>query len=413
MAEFNPFYSLAEEEPASPGIVLKKARARMSAGDTLSNNVTASQGAALPQAIDYYGRSNAAQQKADELNSAPTDYSALQNFAKQRGDQGDTAMLMAMAAQAAGENFAPFQQHFLKKALASQEPIKTNGGIITADGGFVKDPEAERDRMIKMYSDQAARYAQIAQTADTARERIAAQRAQQELFGQMRLMGLQLQADSNNIRRDNANFTHQLALQNAEDRKTKGLDEGTSKLSKQTDNITNLVAGVRDLNTRLGQYVPQGKSIPGIGYGSNVGALGIDVSGAFMGEEGKANRSMVQNVSNELIRAAAGQAVSLNEAERQVLANMSSGKYNERDFLNAWENVILPKVNEMTANIAGGYSPEIKQRYRDNGGRIDFNTPFVAPTRFKPQAGAASAAPAGIDPKVWNAMTPQERALWK
>lgn len=408
-------YSLfnSEEDVPSEGIVLKKARAKSSAGGTLSNNVTASQGAALPQSIDYYGRSNVAQQRADELNAAPLDYSGMQAFAKQRGEQGDAAILNALAAQFAGEQFAPVQEQLLKKAAASREPIKMAGGLITADGNFLKDPEAERDKLIKMYSDQAARYAQIAQTADTARERIAAQRAQQELMGQMRLMGLQLQADSNAIRRDNANFTHQLALQNAEDRKTKGLDESTAKLSKQTDNITNLVAGVRDLNTRLGQYVPQGKSIPGVGYGSNIGALGVDVSGAFMGEEGKANRSMVQNVSNELIRAAAGQAVSLNEAERQVLANMSSGKYNERDFMNAWENVILPKVNEMTANIAGGYSPEVKARYRDNGGKIDFNTPFVAPTRAKPQAGTANSAPAGVDPKLWNAMTPEERKLWK
>lgn len=384
-------YSLiSDEDQPSTGIVLKKARAKNSAGGTLSNNVTASQGAALPQSVDYYGRSNAAQAKAEELSAAPVDYSAMQAFAKQRGEQGNAAMLNALAAQFAGDQFEPVQTQLLKRAAAAQEPIKMAGGLITPEGGFLKDPEAERDKLIKMYSDQAARYAQIAQTADTARERIAAQKAQQELMMQLRMMGLDIQRQGLQLRAENAALARQLQAQGAEDRRIKGLDESTAKLSKQTDNITNLVAGVRDLNGRLGQYVTEGKSIPGVGYGSNVGALGVDISGAFMGEEGKANRSMVQNVANELIRAAAGQAVSLNEAERQVLANMSSGKYSERDFLNAWENVILPKVNEMTANIAGGYSPEVKQRYRDNGGRIDFNTPFVAPTRAKPQAGPAS-----------------------
>lgn len=381
---------ISDEDLPSQGIVLKKARAKASAGGTLSNNVTPSQGAALPQSVDYYGRSNAAQQRAEELSAQPIDYSAMQAFAKQRGEQGDAAMLNALAAQFAGEQFQPVQEQLLKKAAAAREPIKMAGGLITPEGGFLKDPEAERDKMIKMYSDQAARYAQIAQTADTARERIAAQKAQQDLMAQMRMMGLQIQQQGLQLRAENAALARQQQADAALQRKEKGLDEGTAKLSKQTDNITNLVAGVRDLNGRLGQYVTEGKTIPGVGYGSNIGALGVDLSGAFMGEEGKANRSMVQNVANELIRAAAGQAVSLNEAERQVLANMSSGKYSERDFLNAWENVILPKVNEMTANIAGGYSPEVKQRYRDNGGRIDFNTPFVAPTRAKPQAGPAS-----------------------
>lgn len=380
-------YLDTEEEQPSDGIVLKKARAKASAGGTLSNNVTSSQGAALPQAIDYYGRSNAAQAKAEELSAAPVDYSSIQDFARQRGEQGNAAMLNALAAQFAGERFEPVQTQLLKRAAAAQEPIKMAGGLITPEGGFLKDPEAERDKLVKMYSDQAARYAQIAQTADTARERIAAQRAQQEVLAQMRLMGLQIQQQGLDLRAQTAALARQQAADAAAARKEKGLDEGTKNLSKQTEQLTNLHAGVRELNNRLGEYVPAGKGIPGIGYGSNIGALGVDVSGAFMGEEGKANRSMVQNVANELIRAAAGQAVSLNEAERQVLANMSSGKYSERDFLNAWENVILPKVNEMTANISGGYSPEVKQRYRDNGGKIDFNTPFAAPSRAKPQAG--------------------------
>ena len=408
-------YLTPDEEQPTEGSVLKKARAKASAGGTLSNNVTASQGAALPQAIDYYGRSNAAQAKAEALSGAPVDYSGIQAFAKQRGEQGNAAMLNALAAQFAGEQFEPVQAQLLKRAAAAQEPIKMAGGLITPEGGFLKDPEAERDKLIKMYSDQATRYAQIAQTAETARERIAAQRAQQEVLAQMRMLGLQIQQQGLSLRAENAALARQQAADAAAQRKEKGLDEGTSKLSKQAAEVTNLHAGVRELNNRLGQYVTEGKSIPGVGYGSNVGALGVDLSGAFMGEEGKANRSMVQNVANELIRAAAGQAVSLNEAERQVLANMSSGKYSERDFLNAWENVILPKVNEMTANISGGYSPEVKSRYRDNGGRIDFNTPFVAPTRAKPQAAptGAAKAPAGVDPKLWNAMTPEERALWK
>jgi len=143
--------------------------------------------------------------------------------------------------------------------------------------------------------------------------------------------------------------------------------------------------------------------------------MGIDVAGAMMGEEGKANRSLVKNVANELLRAASGQAVTINEYERQTLSNMASGKFSEDDFLNAYKNVILPKVNEAIANVGGGYSADIKNRYRDQGGKIDFSKPFVAPERKSvlPRATGKSNAPAGVDPKVWNVMTPEERSLWE
>jgi hypothetical protein len=110
----------------------------------------------------------------------------------------------------------------------------------------------------------------------------------------------------------------------------------------------------------------------------------------MMGKEGKANRSMVKNVANELLRAASGQAVTINEYERQTLSNMASGKFSEDDFLNAYKNVILPKVNEAISNIGGGYSTEVKDRYRNQGGKVDFSKPFVAPERGNTKAGGAN-----------------------
>lgn len=360
--------------------LLKKTRAKMSAGDALTNNVAPGE-SVLPQSIDFYGRSNAAQEKAEKLYAEPVDYSAIQAFAKQRGEQGSAAMLNALAAQFAGEQFQPVQEQMLKRAAAAQDPIKMAGGMITPDGAFLKDPEAERDKLIKMYSDQASRYAQIAQTADTARERIAAQRAQQELMAQMRMIGLDLQRQGLQMRAENAALARGQATQAAADRKDKQLSEGTANLSKRADDYVNLVAGVRELNNMLGNYVPDGKSIPGVGYGSDLSFAGIDIGGLAAGTEGKSNRSLVKNVANELLRAASGQAVTLNEYERQTLSNMAAGKFSEKDFLNAYSNVILPKVNEAVANLGGGFSQEVKDRYAQQGGKIDFSRPFEAPKR--------------------------------
>lgn len=386
-------YTLFNNEDEQPSYgLLKKARAKIqSPGGVLSNSVQPGQGGMLPNAIDAY-RSKAAdlfQQGSDLYNEEP-DYSQFQKFAKQRAQQGDAAMLNALAAQFAGESFAPVQEQYLKKAASSRDPMKMGSGVITAEGEYLKDPEVAQNKKAEFLLQQAKAYENMAATADTARERIAAQRAQNEIQNQLRLMGVQLQQQSLALRAENAATQRALAEQNATEKKEKQLGEGTQKLSNKTNEYVNLIAGVRELNNRLGQYVPEGKAIPGVGYGSDMSLMGIDVSGFAMGEEGKANRSMVKNVANELLRAASGQAVTLNEYERQTLSNMAAGKFSERDFLNAYENVILPKVNEAVSNIGGGFSADIKNRYRDQGGKVDFNNPFVAPTRAKPQAGPSS-----------------------
>lgn len=386
-------YTLFNNEEEQPPVgLLKKARAKIqSPGGILSSNVQPGQGGMLPNALDAY-RSKAADlyKQGSDLYDKEPDFSQIQQFAKQRGQQGDSAMLNALAAQFAGESFAPVQEQYLKKAAAARDPMKMGSGIITAEGEYLKDPEASQNKKAEFLLQQAKAYETMAANADTARERIAAQRAQNEIQNQLRMMGLQLQQQGLAMRGENAAAARTLAEQNAADRKDKQLGEGTQKLSKQADEYVNLVAGVRQLNDRIGQYAPQGKAIPGVGYGSDFSVAGVDVSGLMMGEEGKANRSMVKNVANELLRAASGQAVTLNEYERQTISNMAAGRFSEKDFLNAYENVILPKVNEAVANIGGGYSPEIKGRYRDQGGKIDFNKPFEAPSRAKPQAGAAA-----------------------
>ena len=383
-------YSLmSEEDVPSPGIVLKKARAKTSAGGTLSNNVTESQGSALPNAIDYYGRSNAAQAKAEQLSSAPVDYSAMQAFAKQRGEQGNAAMLNALAAQFAGEQFEPVQTQLLKRAAAAQEPIKMAGGLITPEGGFLKDPEAERDKLIKMYSDQAARYAQIAQTAESSRDRILARQREQEMMANVRMLGLQIQQQGLVLRAENAAATRALQEQGARDRAEKDLSTRTETLANRAKDFTSLYAGVKDLNNALAPITAANKGIPGIGFGSHISLGPLDISGRFIGEEGRANRAMAQNVLNQLIRTDAGQAVSLQEGERQKLATMLGGNFSEEDFVNAWNKIIVPRVNETIANLGAGFTPEVKQRYRNQGGRIDFDKP-IAPAQYPDKKGAAA-----------------------
>jgi len=384
MADYSLYTN--DEEIPSEGFVLKKTRAK-SKGGTLTDNVQPGQ-SVLPNARAAIGQPMDYRQRAADLYSQGEDM--YQKYLDKNEGAGEGAMLNALAAQYAGEGFQPLQTQLLKKA------------------GAAEDVQAKKAEFLMQ---QAKAYETLSQTAETARERIAAQRQAQDMQNQLRLMGLQMQQQGLDLRRQLAATTQVQQAQAVADRKDKQLSEGTANLSKRADEYVNLVAGVRELNNMLGNYVPEGKSIPGVGYGSDISVLGVDVGGLAAGQEGRANRSLVKNVANELLRAASGQAVTLNEYERQTLSNMASGKFSEKDFLNAYQNVVLPKVNEAVSNLGGGFSADVKDRYRTQGGKIDFSQPFVAPQRRDQKQGGN--APAGVDPKIWAAMTPEEKALWK
>lgn len=87
------------------------------------------------------------EQRGLQLFDEEPDVSGLQEYARQRSKEGNSAGLNALAAQFAGKSFEPMQAHFLKQALAAQEPLKVgNSGYITSKGEFVRDPLARNDR---------------------------------------------------------------------------------------------------------------------------------------------------------------------------------------------------------------------------------------------------------------------------
>ena len=168
---------------------------RRNAGDTVSSVV--SPGQALPNSISAL-RSKAAglyDQGAGLFNSDP-DTSELQSFAKARGQDGDAAMMTALAAQYAGENFAPVQEQLLKKAMAAREPMKMGSGMLTGEGKYIKDPFAAQDKRAEFLLSQAKAYEQMAATAETTQERQQAQRAQELFMNEFRQQQLQDQREN-------------------------------------------------------------------------------------------------------------------------------------------------------------------------------------------------------------------------
>jgi hypothetical protein len=177
-------YTLFNNEEEQPPVgLLRKTRARIqSPGGVLSTNVQPGQGSVLPNAIDSY-RSKAADlyKQGSELYDREPDFSQFQNFARQRSEQGEGDMLNALAAQYAGEGFAPVQQQYLRRAAAAREPMKMGSGVITAEGEFLKDPEVANNKKAEFLLQQAKAYETMAANAET-REEQQKYRAQQDKF---------------------------------------------------------------------------------------------------------------------------------------------------------------------------------------------------------------------------------------
>lgn len=161
-------------------------------------------GNALPQSMR--ARAEELRNRVSVLEGQEPDISAMQAYAKQQGESGNSAMLNALAAQFAGESFQPVQGQYLKRALAAQEPMKLGSGMLTPDGKYLRDPFAERERRVAALEKQAGAAEELdlrEQTyADRAAERQQANRdrlAMQQQGIDIQRMGLELRRGQNGM----------------------------------------------------------------------------------------------------------------------------------------------------------------------------------------------------------------------
>jgi hypothetical protein len=194
----------------------------VSPGGTLSNSVQPGQ--ALPMSMRQ--RLGKVYSELDKLEGQEVDTSALQAFAKQQGQAGEQAMLNALAAQYAGENFQPVQAQFLKRAAAASEPMKLGAGMLTPDGQYIKDPFASRDARRASLERQAT----TMQGAIDRQEREERDRQdrlrQQQISNDFREQGLALQGVIAGNTNENRNFTRATTLRNEYGKKADKIGEG-------------------------------------------------------------------------------------------------------------------------------------------------------------------------------------------
>ena len=136
----------------------------------------------LPQALSVTGDNQSlrdfyALQAADAL-SQDVDPTPFIEEARRQREGGNAAMLNALAAQYAGEGFQPMQGLFLKRAMASRDPVQVgNAGYVNDRGEFIKTPGFDQGRKAQLsqtlsqlygqrYSDQVAAQTRAEARAD-------------------------------------------------------------------------------------------------------------------------------------------------------------------------------------------------------------------------------------------------------
>lgn len=147
-----------EEIAAMRRSMLPLARQFINVGGAITNDVQPGQsGTMLP--LTKLDIANRFTQMGLDAYAAEPDVTGLQQYARQRSEEGNRDMLRALAAQYAGERFAPVQAQFLKRSMAAQEPLKVgNAGYITPSGEYVKDPTYALDRRAEKYLGLGAQY---------------------------------------------------------------------------------------------------------------------------------------------------------------------------------------------------------------------------------------------------------------
>lgn len=194
----------------------------MSQGGTLSSTVQPGQ--ALPMSMRQ--RLGKMYQDLDAMESQDVDTSALQAFARQQGEQGQSAMLNALAAQYAGEGFQPVQAQFLKRAAAAQEPMKIGGGMLTPGGEFIKDPFATRDARRTSLERQATVMQGMIDRQEKAEQDRQDRLARDREMSQYRNSMLDVQRMSAGNVNDNRLFTRANTLRNEFGKKADKIGEG-------------------------------------------------------------------------------------------------------------------------------------------------------------------------------------------
>lgn len=348
-----------------------------------------------------------------DLEGQTDDMSAIQAYARQQGESGKSAMLNALAAQFAGEQFQPVQGQYLKRAMAAQEPMRVGKGMITPDGQYILDPGAKREAKIGRLS-REAEFAERSETqAALQSERLSSQRAAQEAELQRRRERDQ----------DRASYERSaLSLRGAQG----GMPKAPSGYQWSTGpdgSITQtfIPGGPADPASKMAKdpTEDQGKSA---GYAFRLDSALRQIAQLTKEDPSSATPSVLPTLVGKIPGIGEVAQRTLTPAQRQRVENaqldaldaaltLSTGAAYTREQLKMISNAYFPQLGETDPRVIADKNKRLADLIevaRTRAGRA-----AVPGMSQGSPANPAAGVPPGVDPRVWRAMTPEERALWK
>jgi hypothetical protein len=396
--------------------LLPRATAVVSGNNGVSQNVVPGAATQAPtQGETLYQTLARLRQQAEEaqrnlgtLRGQEVDVAGLEQYGRTRAEGGQNAMLNALAAQFAGERFSGVQDSMLKRSMAAQQEMKLGQGMVTPDGKFIRDPYAARDAAERRAMEEAQFYERQAQGLGTQiqsmEDRLEAQRdrnEQRERDRQLRreLGGRDAQPyftpvqTAQGVQRFNAR-TGQMELITdptgkpivgaAADPQLQGDISQAKRRGQEAAEADSKSAAAVKRSTQLLETLDQAEAIlKQSPTASGVGAL-VDAAGNIIG----------------VSRDAANKAAQLESISGWLVSNVPRMEGPQSDF--------DVKNYQKMAGLVGDRTKPVEQRLAALQEVRKLQEKYKALNQ-----GDSRAAPAGIDPKVWNAMTPEEKKLWQ
>lgn len=234
----------------------------------------------------------------------PVDRASMEKAYQAQQQAGGQHLLMALAAQEAGKDFAPFQGHYLKKATEAQAPMKMAGGTMT-ESGFIEDPVYAQNLAIQRADAKLKQIESLMQGNLTQQSKIELARQAEQARREMQQLTLGMQAaiagQSSADRRYAADLAHQ-------DRQTAA---GNKHLpAAQTNAYVGNQTTISNIDSVLAALEANPDAVGLKGYLPNV-ALGR------MGTEGeRATRADIANIGSLKIHDRSGANVTVSESPR-------------------------------------------------------------------------------------------------